>query len=89
VALALRAEALAEDCRLAGIVITRFAVADGCGRAAIVIDKRTLARGSAALYRAPDADDTAARFTVESAYPPLRRPFMPPAPAGAVGKPPQ
>ena len=72
--------ALADDCRLATVVISRYRAPDGCAAAA-VIDRSALASGGAhALYRI--VADGPPRFQVVTAYPPLRRPFMPPA-AGA------
>ena len=72
--------ALADDCRLATVVVSRFRAPDGCAAVA-VIDWSALANGGAhALYRI--AGDGPPRFRVETAYPPLRRPFMPPV-AGA------
>jgi competence protein ComEC len=72
--------ALADDCRLATVVVSRFRAPDGCA-AAVVIDRDALTQGGAhALYRI--AGDGPPRFRAETAYPPLRRPFMPPV-AGA------
>jgi len=72
--------ALADDCRLATVVISRYRAPRSCA-AAVTVDRDALAQGGAhALYRI--VADGPPRFQVETAYPPLRRPFMPPA-AGA------
>lgn len=76
VALVTRREAFAEDCRMAAIVISRFVAPPGCAAHALVIDRAHLDRfGAHALYR------QGAGVRIETAYPALRRPFMPAAPA--------
>ncbi len=73
VALVKRPEAFAEDCRLAGAVIARFDAPSGCGRHAVVVDRARLERlGAHALYR------EGAGWRIETAYPAVHRPFMPP-----------
>ena len=80
VAVASTAAATEEDCRLAAIVVSRYAVPHRC-TAALVIGGDDLARhGAHALYRAgKDASDRSI-FRITTAYPAVRRPFMPPAP---------
>ena len=73
--------ALDEDCRMAAVVISRFAAPDRCRSAAFVLDRSDLSRhGAHALYgNGMDAAGKPA-FHVTTAYPAVRRPFMPPAP---------
>jgi competence protein ComEC len=85
VALIRAPDALDEDCRTAAVVISRFPPPPGCAARATVIDHETLARGgSEALYRLPAGSFAAAtsaakpRFRIESAYPAIHRPYMPP-----------
>ena len=86
VAVARNPAALADDCRLAAVVVSRYAAPPGCSAAATVIDRTALALGGAhALYRLPDDGGGSPRFRIETAYPPIRRPFMPPV-AGAAGQ---
>ncbi len=74
VALSLDSHGLAEDCRLADVVVTRRTAPSTCA-ATLVIDRDTLDAGGAhALRWMPDA----ARFEVETAYPAARRPYMKP-----------
>ena len=74
VALANRADAFDDDCRLASIVVADLAAPSGCELHAMVIDRRELGRfGAHALY--PEGSG----YRVETAYPAVRRPFMPPA----------
>jgi competence protein ComEC len=74
VALATRPDAVEEDCREAAIVIARFDVPAGCAAHALVIDRRALALGGAhAVYA-----DASGGFSIVTAYPAVRRPFMPP-----------
>ena len=73
-------DAFGEDCRLAAIVVTRLRRArPGARRPRMVIDRTVSPRPARiALYR--DGGGAASRrFRVETAYPPIRRPFMPPA----------
>jgi competence protein ComEC len=73
VALATRPDAVEEDCRAAAIVIAPFDVPTDCA-AGVVIGRRALAlHGAHAVY----VDDDAG-YTVATAYPAVRRPFMPP-----------
>ena len=81
-ALGRSADALADDCARAGIVVTRQPVPAWCTRPVIVIDRAALRAGGAhALYGLREGDAAAQpRLRVETAYPPdgARRPFMPP-----------
>jgi competence protein ComEC len=71
-ALALRPEAFAEDCRRSMLVLSGFDAPAACATRATVIDGRALRSGGAhALYRDGDG------YRVETAYPAVRRPFMP------------
>jgi competence protein ComEC len=73
VAFVLRREAFAEDCRLAAIVVTRLPAPPDCALHALVIDRETLDRfGAQALYASAEG------IRIETAYPDIRRPFMPP-----------
>jgi competence protein ComEC len=74
VALATRPDAVEEDCREAAIVIARFDVPAGCAAHALVIDRRALALGGAQAVYA----DASGGFGIVTAYPAVRRPFMPP-----------
>ena len=79
VAVSLKPEALADDCRMADVIISRFSAPAFCNDAATVIDRADLRRGGAhALYRIAGKGEEE-RFRIEIAYPPSRRPFMPPA----------
>ena len=74
VALALRREALAEDCASAAVVISRYDAPADCTAHALVVDGEQLGtHGAEALY----ADKGS--FRIVAAYPAVRRPFMPPA----------
>ena len=78
VAVGLKPEAFADDCRMADLVISRFTAPDFCDEAATVIDSTDLRTGGAhALYRLPQKGEESG-FRVEAAYPPNRRAFMPP-----------
>jgi competence protein ComEC len=73
-----------DDCRQAAVVISRLSAPAGCSAMATVIDRQRLARfGAHALYR--EGSDVAGKplFRVTTAYPAVRRPFMPPAPEPA------
>jgi competence protein ComEC len=73
VALVNRAEAFAEDCRAADVVVSRWTAPQGCSLHAHVIDRERLDRfGAHAIYV---RDGT---LEVSTAYPEVRRPFMPP-----------
>ncbi len=81
VAVGVSAEAFADDCRLAAVIVSRFQAPEWCDRPDVVIDRVALTRGAHALYRIPgDADGDQPRFRVETTLPPAdrRRPFMPP-----------
>jgi competence protein ComEC len=85
VAVTSRAAGFDEDCRRAAIVVSRLPAPAGCASLAVVIDRDRLARfGAHALYR--EGSDAKGRpvFRVTTAYPAVRRPFMPPAPAEPV-----
>ena len=73
VALTNRRDAFVEDCRMAAIVVSRFDAPPGCASHALVIDRAALDRfGAHAVY----VEESGLR--VETAYPEVRRPFMPP-----------
>jgi len=79
VALSLDPAAFADDCILAGVVISRFVAPRSCSDTAFVIDRDVLAAGgSQALYRKKSSGDGKPSIRVETAYSPQRRPFMPP-----------
>ena len=81
VAVGATAAALADDCRFATVVVSRFSAPDGCA-APVVIDRAALARGGAhALYRIEGEGPPG--YRIETARPPDRRPFMPPLARGA------
>ena len=74
-ALVEKAEAFAEDCRRASIVLSGLMAPTGCAARALVIDAKALAAGGAsALYRQGSG------YRIVEAYPPVRRPFMAVAP---------
>ncbi|MCC6982236.1 MAG: ComEC/Rec2 family competence protein [Bauldia sp.] len=76
VALSLDPRSLAEDCRLASIVITATTPTTSCGDA-ILIDGANLATGGAhAVFLDGDPGGVAPR--IATSYPPIRRAFMPP-----------
>ena len=73
VALTLRPEAFADDCRMAAIVVSRLKAPSGCA-AVTVIDRPRLDRfGAHAIYREEGED-----ARIRTAYPAVHRPFMPP-----------
>jgi competence protein ComEC len=79
VAVSLDPAAFADDCHLAKVVISRFAAPRSCSDTAFVIDRDVLANGGAeALYSDEGNEGDKPSFRVETAYPPQRRPFMPP-----------
>lgn len=79
-AVSLKPAAFADDCRLAQVVISRFATPARCDDVATVIDGDDLKRGGAhALYLHSDQGGEPA-FRIETAYPATRRAFMPPTP---------
>jgi competence protein ComEC len=73
VALANRGDAFDEDCRLASIVVADRDAPPGCDLYATVIDRRELGRFGAHAFYAEGSG-----YRVETAYPAIRRPFMPP-----------
>ena len=74
IALAMKQDALAEDCASAAVVVSRYDAPKDCAAHAVVVDGAALAAlGSHALYAA------AGGFQVVGAYPAVRRRFMPPA----------
>jgi competence protein ComEC len=73
VALTNRRDAFVEDCRMVAIVISRYDAPPGCANNALVIDRKALDRfGAYAVYVERSG------LRVETAYPEVRRPFMPP-----------
>ena len=70
--------AFEDDCRLSGLVISRYRAPSGC-RGATVIDRPALSEaGAHVLYAVPEAPAGSSQFRIETAYPPgPRRPFMP------------
>ena len=71
--------ALAEDCRIATILVTALVVPADCA-AAIVIDRDVLKRGGAQAIYAQTSEGGEAAFRVVATRPELRRPWMPPLP---------
>jgi competence protein ComEC len=86
VAVVRQAEAFDEDCRRAAVIVSALAAPPGCADRALVIDRDRLARfGAHTLHHERAADRSAngtggAAFSARTAYPAIRRPFMPPAP---------
>jgi competence protein ComEC len=74
VALSLDPRSLAEDCRLASIVITTTAPTGPCGEALLIDGARLGTYGSHAIFLDADAPDV----RLETSYPTIRRAFMPP-----------
>ena len=73
IALVKRRDAFGEDCRTAKLVLSGLNAPPGCERSALVIDREALDRfGAHALYAGTDG------YRIETAYPEVRRPFMPP-----------
>jgi hypothetical protein len=82
--LSVEPSALAEDCRMAFVVVTALDAPEGC--AAMVIDGRDLARrGVHALFLEGGAGEPPA-FRVTTARPEARRPWMPPLPDRVLGE---
>ncbi len=77
VALSLEAIGLAEDCRMAAVIITAEDVPADCG-AAVVIDRRMLAEGGAQAIYADFTGEGPLTFRVVPTRPAARRPWMPP-----------
>ncbi len=78
VAVAGRAAALAEDCRMASVVVSRNPVPAGCRDTAFAIDASDVARhGATALYVTSRGAADAPVFRATTAYGDVRRPFMP------------
>ncbi len=72
-ALVLEPDGLGAACAEASVVVTRLRAPRDC--AAIVVDRHVLMRGGAvALYRVSGSDS----LRLETAYPAIRRPWMPP-----------
>jgi competence protein ComEC len=82
VALIQKPDAFDEDCRRAVVVISALEAPPGCAGETLVIDRDRLKRfGAHALYRDEgDSSDKDAKpeFSIRTAYPEERRPFMPP-----------
>jgi hypothetical protein len=74
VAFVLRRDAFAEDCLAAAVVISRYDAPPGCDTHALVIDEAALGTFGAHAVYLEDGN-----FRVATAYPAIRRPFMPPA----------
>jgi competence protein ComEC len=74
VAFVQRRDAFAEDCLNAAIVVSSYVAPPGCREHALVIDRASLDKfGAHAAYAKGET------FRVTTAYPAIRRPFMPPA----------
>lgn len=85
VALVLQADAFAEDCIASAVVISHLVAPSGCAAETLVIDHDQLLRyGAHALRlkaREPASDPaTKPTFLIETAYPAIHRPYMPPLP---------
>jgi competence protein ComEC len=81
VAVVFDVKALVEACRTAAVIVSRFRAPPDCARTAIVLDRTVLEKGgSAALCRVDETSTGPPRFRMETAYPAIRRPFMPPLP---------
>lgn len=79
VALSIEPTALAEDCRMALVVVTALDAPEGC--TATVVDGRDLGRrGVHALFLVEGRDGEPATLRVTTARPEMRRPWMPPLP---------
>ena len=73
IAFVTRREAFDEDCRLAAVIVSRLPAPAACALYARIIDRDQLDRfGAHALYATEDG------IAVTTAYPEVRRPFMPP-----------
>jgi competence protein ComEC len=79
-ALATDRAALAEDCRIATILITPLDAPTSC-QASVVIDAAVLAAGDAQAVYAMTAANGIVAYRVVAARPAVRRPWMPPLPA--------
>jgi competence protein ComEC len=74
VALAIKRDAFADDCAAAAVVVSRYEAPKDCAARAVVIDGDALGTfGAHGLYVSGDG------FRAATAYPAVRRPFMPPA----------
>jgi competence protein ComEC len=81
-ALALDPRALVEDCGAAAVIAGAFDAQAGCPAARAIIDRDSLAQGgSVSLYLR--AGEAGPEFRVRTAYPPVRRAWMPPAPTSS------
>jgi competence protein ComEC len=79
VALSQSVYALADDCARAEVVVSSFRSPASCGDKATVVDRRASAQGGSVALHAKEGETGPSAFTMTTAYPPLRRPFMPPA----------
>jgi competence protein ComEC len=77
VALSLDPRGLAEDCRLAAIVVTVARPAASCGGTLVIDGARLATFGSHAIFLGGEGEEGAARAGVETSYPSIRRAFMP------------
>ena len=78
VAVAQSVRASQEDCRMAAVVVSRFAVPPGCRDRATVVDGNDVARhGAHALYVTGQDASGGPVLRMTTAYPGTRRPFMP------------
>ena len=78
-AVARSAAAVEEDCRLAAVVVSRFDLPAGCSNRAFAVDGNEITRhGAHALYLSGNDAKGRPTFRVTTAYPGVRRPFMPP-----------
>jgi competence protein ComEC len=85
VALVLAMDAFMEDCGRAALVVTPLTAPRFCSGETTVVDRVALARsGAEALFfdseGRPGEADAKPSFRIETAYPAIRRPFMPPIP---------
>jgi competence protein ComEC len=78
VALSQSVRALSDDCPRAAVVVSRFRAPASCGDKATVIDRLASAQGGSVALYAKEGQTVPPAFTMTTAYPPIRRPFMPP-----------
>jgi competence protein ComEC len=69
----LRKEAFAEDCVTSAVVVSRYQAPPGCAAHALVIDGEHLD-----AYGAHAVTLDGGGYRVTTAFPEIRRPFMPP-----------
>jgi competence protein ComEC len=87
VALIFRPDAFREDCQIAAVVVTRLNAPHRCAEGALVIDRTMLERtGAQALYVESGPAGAEGGFRIETAYPSIRRPFMPPVHAAVASQ---